>query len=91
MYIGQIGLIALSISVILLVAQIVEAGAYINKEDKTRYRIISLKSKASRTFDEENFMKENWAKYYVSKIRNISFMIGLSLVVGTLIFNYVTK
>jgi hypothetical protein len=90
-YIGIIGLIATGIGILLLAVQIIGTGCYINKDNKEKYRIISLKATAIRTSDEKMFINDNWFKYYVTKVRNISFMIGLPLLALTLLFNYITK
>lgn len=90
-YLGQIGVLAIGLALLLLAAQIIGTGCYINKDNKDKYRIISLKSVATRTNDEKMFIRDNWFKYYATKVRNISFMIGLPLLGLTLLFNYITK
>lgn len=91
MYLGQIGVLAMGLGLLLLAAQIIGTGCYINKDNKKKYRLISSKSTATRTNDEEMFIRDNWFKYYVTKIRNISFMIGLPLLGLALLFDYITK
>lgn len=90
-YLSQIGVLTIGLGLLLLAAQIIGTGCYINKDDKEKYRIISLKSAATRTSDEKMFIRDNWFKYYVTKVRNISFMIGLPLLGLTLLFDYITK
>lgn len=90
-YIGSIGVLAIGLGLLLLAAQIIGTGCYINKDNKEKYRIISLKSAATRTSDEKMFIRDNWFKYYATKVRNISFMIGLPLIGLTLLFNYIIK
>jgi hypothetical protein len=90
-YIGVIGLIATGMGILLLAAQIIGTGCYINKDNKEKYRIISLKSTSIRTPDEEMFIRDNWFKYYATKVRNLSFMIGLPLLGLALLFDYIIK
>ena len=89
MYLGQIGVLAIGLGLFLLMTQIIETGCYINKDNKEKYRIISLKSTATRTDDEEMFIRDNWFKYYVTKVRNISFVIGITLLTGSLMLDYI--
>lgn len=84
-YIGIIGVLAIGLGLLLLAAQIIGTGCYINKDNKEKYRIISLKSAATRTSDEKMFIRDNWFKYYVTKVRNISFVIGVTLLTCSLI------
>lgn len=91
MYIGQLGLIAIGIGFLVLISQIIGTGCYINKKNKEKYRFISLKPINTRTSDEDKFIKDNWFKYYITIVRNISFIIGLPLIAGSLLFNYITK
>jgi len=91
MYLGQLGLIATAIGCLVLISQIIETGCCINKKNKEKYRFISLKPINTRTSDEDKFIKDNWFKYYITIVRNISFIIGLPLILGSLLFNYITK
>ena len=91
MYLGQIGVLAIGLGLFLLMTQIIGTGCYINKDNKEKYRIISLKSTNTRTSDEKMFIRDNWFKYYVTKVRNISFVIGLPLLSLALLFDYITK
>ncbi len=89
MYLGQIGVLAIGLGLLLLAAQIIGTGCYINKDNKEKYRIISLKPTSTRTSDEKMFIKDNWFKYYVTKVRNISFAIGITLLIALVILDYI--
>jgi len=91
MYLGQIGVLAIGLGLFLLMTQIIGTGCYINKDNKGKYRIISLKSTNTRTSDEKMFIRGNWFKYYVTKVRNISFMVGLPLLGLAFLFDYFLK
>ena len=91
MYLEQLGIIAIAIGFLVLISQIIGTGCYINKKNKEKYRFISLKPINTRTYDEDKFIKDNWFKYYITIVRNISFLIGLLLIVGSLLFTYITK
>ena len=91
MYLGQRGGLFRGLGLLVLASQIIGTGCHINKENKEKYRIISLKSEATRTSDEQMFIRDNWFKYYATKVRNISFMIGLPLLGLTLLFDSILK
>ena len=90
-YIGVIGIIFIGVGVFLFVVQTLYAGCHLNRTQFKDYENIFQKPLAMRTEDEKRLMKENWARYYFTKVRNSSFMIGLPLLGLTLLFNYITK
>ena len=90
MYLGQIGLIAIAISILFFCAQVLSVD-FINKKNREKFKVLFAKEKYSRTKEEQEFIDMTWHKYYMTKVRNISFLIGIPLVVGSLLFNYITK
>jgi len=90
-YIGIISIIFIGIGVFLFVVQTLYAGCHLNRTQFKDYENISQKPLAIRTEDEKKLMKDSWARYYFTKVRNISFIIGLPLLALTLLFDFIIK
>lgn len=90
-YIGIIGICFIGIGVFLFVVQTIYAGCHLNRTQFKDYENITQKPFAMRSEDEKKLMKESWDRYYFTKVRNISFKIGLPLLGLTLLFDYITK
>lgn len=90
MYLGQIGLIAIAIGLLFFCAQVLSVD-FINKDNREKFKVLCAKEKHSRTKEEQEFIDITWHKYYMTKVRNISFLVGVPLLAGTLLFNYITK
>ena len=89
-YIGIIGLIATGLGILLLVAQVLSAD-FMNIRNRQKFQEVIHKDALERTDDEQKFIDTTWHKYYATKVRNISFMIGLPLLGLTLFFDYITQ
>lgn len=76
-YIGIIGIFFIGIGVFLFVVQTIYAGCHLNRTQFKDYENISHKPLAIRTEDEKKLMKESWARYYFTKVRDISFKVGI--------------
>ena len=81
----------MGIGVFLFVVQTIYAGCHLNRTQFEDYENISQKLLAMRTEDEKKLMKESWSRYYFTKVRNISFKVGLPLLGLALLFDYVLK
>lgn len=90
MYLGQIGIIAIAIGILFFCAQVLSVD-FMNKSDREKFRIFFAKDKDNRTNDEQHFIDTTWHKYYMTKVRNIGFLIGLPLVGLAFLFDYITK
>lgn len=90
-YIGLISIIFMGVGVFLFVVQTLYAGCHLNRTQFKDYEKISQKPLAMRTEDEKKLMKESWARYYFTKVRNIGFKVGLPLLGLTLLLNYIIK
>ncbi len=90
-YIGMIGIFFIGIGVFLFVVQTIYAGCHLNRTQFKDYENISNKPLDIRTEDEKKLMKESWARYYFTKVRNIGFKVGVPLLGLALLFDYIIK
>lgn len=90
MYLGQIGVIAIAIGILFFCAQVLSVD-FMDKSDREKFKIFFAKDKDNRTNDEQHFIDTTWHKYYMTKARNIGFAVGVPLLAGSLLFDYITK
>ncbi len=84
------GLSSLSLSSLMFVTQILNVD-FISKTRRKKYFLISNKSKETRSEMEQKFIDKTWFVYYMTKVRNISFKIGIVLFTMAIILEYITK
>lgn len=87
---GIVGLTLLFTSLFLFAVQVLNAS-FMKKDDMNKYQKTSTIQKIDRNPEEQKYIEHTWDSYYVQKIRNFSFKIGIILVPLVLFINYITS
>lgn len=74
----MLGLIMLFISLAFFIVQALNSS-YMKEEQLNKYNKTSKIQKENRTNEEQNYVEQTWKLYYIQKIKNISFIIGIVL------------
>lgn len=85
---SNIGLISLAISLLMLVSQFLSAD-FMNKDRRKEYFLISQKPKDTRSKEEQYLIDQTWHQYYITKIRNMSFKIGIIIMPIVFLLYYI--
>lgn len=75
---GLSGLVMLFTSIFLFTVQFLN-WSFMKKEQMNKYQETSQIPKENRTPEEQKYIEHTWDSYYVQKIRNFSFKIGIIL------------
>jgi hypothetical protein len=84
------GLIMLLTSLFFFVVQILN-WSFMNEEQMKKYYATSKIQKENRTDEEQKYIEHTWDSYYIQKIRNFSFKIGIILFPLALFISYITS
>ena len=83
---STVGLLSLATSFIMFGAQILTVD-FISKEKRKEYILVSKIPKSSRSKEEQEMIDETWHSYYMLKVRNIGFTIGIVLFPMAILLN----
>lgn len=86
----SIGLFSLATSLLMLYTQWYN-GDFMKKQRQEKYFLVSQKTKNTRTQVEQRFIDRTWHQYYATKIRVISFKVGIVVMPIAMLLNNITK
>jgi|GEM_PF-3166534 len=86
----SIALTSLIISLIMFVTQILNSD-FISQVKIDEYFLISNKTKLSRSEEEQKFIDKTWHLYYMQKLRNLSFKVGMIVLPITILLSYMKR
>ena len=90
MILGTIGILFIGFSIFLYVVRFV-GGDAISIEDREKYFKLSKKNKNIRSEEEERFVQTKWHRYYLTKVINSSFQLGIVLTAVGFLINYIVN
>jgi len=74
----------------MFVTQILNSD-FISQVKIDEYFLISNKTKLSRSEEEQKFIDKTWHLYYMQKLRNLSFKVGMIVLPITILLSYMKR
>jgi len=83
-----VGFLCLLTSLVMFCSQFLSAD-FMNKKRREKYFRVSEKLKESRSSIEQKFINNTWHQYYATKIKIISFRIGIIAISISIVIDYI--